>query len=161
MQPSTEAFEHLKSKVGRGSLWAVLGFGGGQILRLLGNLVLWRLLYPEAFGLMAIVNVFMLGLLMFSDVGIGPSIIQNERGDDPRYLHTAWTIQVVRGLVLFAVAAAAAVPLSRFYHEPELARLIPVVAVSSILSGFNSTKLFTVRFCFSALKNSSICQRSL
>ena len=146
MHPSPEApaLERLRSKVGRGSLWAVLGYGGGQILRLAGNLVLWRLLYAEAFGLMAIVNVFMLGLLMFSDVGIGPSIIQHEHGDDPKYLHTAWTIQVARGFALFAVAAAAAVPLAHFYQEPALARLIPVVAFSSILSGFNSTKLFTV-----------------
>jgi len=142
--PESPALEHLRSKVGRGSLWAVLGYGSGQILRLAGNLVLWRLLFAEAFGLMAIVNVFMLGLLMFSDVGIGPSIIQHEHGDDPKYLHTAWTIQVARGFALFAVAAAAAVPLAHFYQEPALARLIPVVAFSSILSGFNSTKLFTV-----------------
>jgi O-antigen/teichoic acid export membrane protein len=146
LKPSIEApaLERWRSKLGRGSFWAVAGYGGGQILRLLGNLVLWRLLYAEAFGLMAIVNVFMLGLLMFSDVGIGPSIIQNEQGDDPKYLQTAWTIQVGRGFGLFAVAAGAAAPLARFYHEPTLASLIPVVALSSILSGFNSTKLFTV-----------------
>ena len=62
----------------------------------------------------------------------------------PKYLHTAWTIQVARGFALFAIAAAAAVPLAHFYQEPALARLIPVVAFASILSGFNSTKLFTV-----------------
>src|SRR6266542_5639870 len=82
----------LRSKLARGSLWAVVGHGGSQLLRLAGNLVLWRLLYAEAFGLMAIVNVFMQGLTMFSDVGIGPSIVQSQRGDDPTYLDTAWTI---------------------------------------------------------------------
>jgi O-antigen/teichoic acid export membrane protein len=141
---SDRPFERLRSRAGRGSLWAVLGYGAGQILRLVGNLVLWRLLYADAFGLMAIVNVFMLGLVMFSDVGIGPSIIQSKQGDEPKYLHTAWTLQSVRGLVLFVIATAAAIPLAGFYHEPALAHLIPIVAVSSILSGFNSTKLFTV-----------------
>ncbi|HEX9298372.1 MAG TPA: oligosaccharide flippase family protein [Polyangiaceae bacterium] len=134
----------LGSKLARGSLWALLGHGGGQLLRLAGNLVLWRLLYAEAFGLMAIVNVFMQGLTMFSDVGIGPSIIQSKRGDEPDYLNTAWTIQVVRGFALFAVAAVAAVPVANFYHQPQLAALIPVVSLGSILAGFNSTKLFTV-----------------
>jgi O-antigen/teichoic acid export membrane protein len=132
-----------ESKLVRGSVWALVGHGGSQALRLAGNLVLWRLLYAEAFGLMAIVNVFMQGLAMFSDVGIGPSIIQNERGEDARYLDTAWTIQVVRGFCLFAVAAAAAVPVARFYGQPELAALIPVVSLGSIFAGFNSTKLFT------------------
>jgi O-antigen/teichoic acid export membrane protein len=133
----------LRSRFARGSLWALLGYGGSQVLRLGGNLILWRLLFAEAFGLMAIVNVFMQGLAMFSDVGIGPSIIQNERGDDPEYLNTAWTIQALRGFALFAVAVIAAVPVARFYDEPELAMLIPIVGAGSILAGFNSTKLFT------------------
>jgi O-antigen/teichoic acid export membrane protein len=132
-----------QSRLVRGSVWALVGHGGGQALRLAGNLVLWRLLYAEAFGLMAIVNVFMQGLAMFSDVGIGPSIIQNERGEEQRYLNTAWTIQVARGLCLFAVASIAAVPVARFYGQPELASLIPVVGLGSILAGLNSTKLFT------------------
>src|SRR5882757_5806108 len=127
----------LETRALRGSLWALAGHAGGQLLRLGGNLVLWRLLYAEAFGLMAIVNVFMQGLAMFSDVGIGPSIIQSDRGDDPDYLNTAWTIQALRGFALFAVAALAAVPVAHFYGEPELATLIPLVSAGSILSGFN------------------------
>jgi O-antigen/teichoic acid export membrane protein len=133
----------LERRLVRGSVWALVGHGGSQVLRLGGNLVLWRLLYAEAFGLMAIVNVFMQGLAMFSDVGIGPSIVQNQRGDDPTYLDTAWTIQVLRGFGLFAVALVAAVPVAKFYGQPELAALIPVVSAGSILAGFNSTKLFT------------------
>jgi O-antigen/teichoic acid export membrane protein len=133
----------LKARLVRGSLWALVGHAGSQVLRLGGNLILWRLLHAEAFGLMAIVNVLILGLAMFSDVGIGPSIIQNERGDDAKYLYTAWTIQVLRGFCLFAVATVAAVPVARFYHQPELASLIPAVGFGSILAGFNSTKLFT------------------
>jgi len=134
----------LQSKVARGSLWAIVGHVGTQVLRLGGNLVLWRLLYAEAFGLMALVNVFMQGLAMFSDVGIGPSIIQSRRGEDPEYLNTAWTFQAARGLALFAVAVVAAGPVARFYHQDALASLIPVVGLGSLLMGFNSTKLFTV-----------------
>jgi O-antigen/teichoic acid export membrane protein len=133
----------LKSLMVRGSAWMLLSFGLGQVLRLVGNLVLWRLLYPEAFGIMAIVNVFLTGLGMFSDVGIGPSIIQNKQGDDPSFLNTAWTIQVVRGALLLAACVAAALPISHFYHQPMLAWLIPIAGLGSAISGFNSTKLFT------------------
>jgi len=112
-------------------------------LRLLNNLILWRLLYPEAFGLMAIVNVCLSGLVMFSDIGIGPSIIQNDRGDDPTYLNTAWTIQVIREFLLCTVSFLIAGPIAAFYHEPQLAHLIPAASAISLLSGFNSTRLFT------------------
>jgi O-antigen/teichoic acid export membrane protein len=120
-----------------------VGYGSSQALRLLGNLILWRLLYSEAFGLMALVNVFMQGLVMFSDIGIGPGIIQSDRGEDPRYLNTAWTIQILRGWALCLAACLLAWPIALFYKEPQLVHLIPVAALSSVISGFNSTSLFT------------------
>jgi O-antigen/teichoic acid export membrane protein len=135
----------LRTKYARGSLWALIGYGGQQVLRVVGQFLLWRLLFNEAFGLMSIVNVFIVGLAMFSDVGIGPSIIQNARGEDPDYLNTAWTIQVLRGFALFAVSAVAAVPVAHFYNEPLLASLIPVVSAGSLITGgFQSTKFFSV-----------------
>jgi O-antigen/teichoic acid export membrane protein len=133
----------LGSTVARGSTWTLLGYGSGQALRLLSNLILWRLLYSEAFGLMALVNVFMSGLVMFSDIGIGPSIVQSSRGEEPRYLNTAWTIQIVRGCALFIAACLLAWPIALFYNEPQLVSLIPVAALGAVISGFNSTSLFT------------------
>jgi len=133
----------MKGLLARGSIWVGVGYGGSQLIRLGGNLVLWRLLYPKAFGIMAIINALMAGLQMFSDVGIGPSIIQNERGADPVYLNTAWTIQAGRGILLFLVAAVASGPVARFYGEPLLASMLPVVGLGAAIAGFNSTALFT------------------
>lgn len=124
-------------------MWTTLGHGTGQLLRLVNNLILWRLLPAEVFGLMALVNACMVGLNMFSDVGIGPSIIQNDRGNDPKYLNTAWTIQVARQTMICVVACLLAAPVASFYGEPQLARILPAVALSALLTGFNSTRLFT------------------
>lgn len=133
----------LRSRAIRGSVWTIAGYGANQVLRLGGNLVLTRLLFPEAFGLMALITVFMRGLTMFSDMGIGPSIIQNKRGDDPAFLNTAWTIQVVRGFLLWLGSCAIALPVAGFYGEPMLARLLPVAGLTALIAGFNSTALFT------------------
>ncbi len=143
----------------RGSAWALTGNLAQQFLRLASNLILTRLLLPEAFGLMALVAVVLTGLQMFSDIGIGPSIIQHKRGESPGFLNTAWTIQIVRGLVLGLVAALVIGPLLYFvvgplalrlspdeppvYADPLLMPLICVAALSAVISGFNSTKLFT------------------
>lgn len=81
----------LKKLAIRGMVWTVAGYGASQILRLGSNLILTRLLFPELFGLMTLVNIFITGLHLFSDIGVGPSIIQNKRGDDPVFLNTAWT----------------------------------------------------------------------
>lgn len=140
----TEASDALKSRAARGSVWTLVGFGCGQGFRLLNNLILWRLLYPEAFGIMSLVYVCLTGLTMFSDIGIGPSIVQSERGDDPSYLNTAWTIQVIREFLLCLGAFILAGPMAVFYKEPQLSTLLPAAAVTSFISGFNSTRLFTV-----------------
>ena len=62
------------------------GFGLSQALRLGGNLIVTRLLFEEAFGLMALVQVVYTGLVLFSDIGIGPAIVQSER-EDEIFLH--------------------------------------------------------------------------
>jgi hypothetical protein len=132
----------LKALVMRGAAWTVAGYGASQVLRLGSNLILTRLLFPEAFGLMALVNVVLQGLQMFSDVGIGPSIIQNKRGEDPKFLNTAWTIQVFRGFALWTVCSLLALPVAIFYGEPQLLGLLPVAGLTAAIAGFNSPALF-------------------
>ncbi|HOO71576.1 MAG TPA: oligosaccharide flippase family protein [Spirochaetota bacterium] len=132
----------LLKKVKNGSIWTITSHGGSQIIRFLNNLIMTRLLFEEAFGIMAIVSTFLVGLQLFSDIGIGPSIIQNKRGEEPEFYNTAWTIQVVRGFVLFLVALTGAVPFSMFYNEPLLAKLIAVSGINAFIQGFASTKLF-------------------
>lgn len=131
----------------RGSLWTMFGYGASQILRLGSNLILARLLFPEAFGLMALVNVFMHGLQMFSDVGIGPGIIQNKRGAEPAFLRTAWTIQVFRGAALWLAACVLAMPAAAFFaaNDPAaeiLSVMLPVAALTALIGGFTSTGVF-------------------
>jgi O-antigen/teichoic acid export membrane protein len=129
----------------RGSLMELLGFGGTQALRLAGNLVLSRLLFPEAFGLAAIVSVFLTGLQLLSDVGLEPSVVQNERGADRRFLSTVWTLQIVRGAALAVLAVFLAVPAAALYREPQLAPLMAVAGLAPLIAGFNSTAIYVRR----------------
>ena len=133
----------------RGSLWTLGGYGTSQVIRLLSSLILARLLFPEAFGLMALVNVFMQGLEMLSDIGLGPSIIQNKRGTEPKFLRTAWTLQILRGLILWLVSCALAKPAALFFgaRDPlaeQLITVLPVAGLMALIGGFSSTALYTL-----------------
>jgi O-antigen/teichoic acid export membrane protein len=134
----------LKKRAIQSAGWTTIGYGFSQVLRLVSNLVLTHFLTPEYFGLMAIVNVFMIGLAMFSDIGIGQSIIQNERANDRAFLNAAWTLKIIRGFVLWICCLLAAWPLSLFYKQPLLLWIIPIAGLASIISSFNSTAEFTV-----------------
>lgn len=139
----------LKGRALRGAGWTLGGFGFSRVLRLLKHLVLAWLLAPQVFGLMTLVKVFSQGLEMFSDVGIRPSIIRSPRGNDPLFLNTAWTIQVIRGVGLWLTSCILAVPFAYIYaqNDPaawQLAYLLPVTGLSALLAGFQSTALATL-----------------
>lgn len=127
----------------RGSAFTAGSYAVGQALRLVSNLILARLLFPEAFGLMALVTVVLVGLTMFSDVGISPAISRSPRGDDPDFLNTAWTLQVVRGGLLWAATLVLGPVLAWAYAAPLLASLLPVAGLSLLIAGFNPTRIDT------------------
>lgn len=141
--PQSKAAEGLGRRATRGAAWTILGYGVSLVLRMGGNLILTRLLFEEAFGLMALMQVIIEGLYLFSDIGIGPSIIQNKR-EDSTFLNTAFSMQFMRGISLCALACLLARPMASFYEEPQLAYLLPVVAAAMVISGLNSTRLFSL-----------------
>src|SRR4051812_45253512 len=103
------------------AVWTVLGFGAMQVLRFGFNLVLTRLVAPQVFGVMAMVTLCVQALHMFSDLGIRQCVVHHARGDDPDFLNTAWTLQILRGLLLWGLSAALAAPVAAFYGDmPEL-----------------------------------------
>jgi len=148
MTTTSKKTQNLKKKIVKGTAWTLVGFVVAQVLRLGSNILLARLLFAEAFALMAIVATVLQALVMMSDIGLGPNVIQSKRGDDQKFLNTIWTIQVMRGTVLAIISAALAWPVSVFYaaNDPaarELVWLIPLVAVGTFIQSFQSTKLKT------------------
>lgn len=141
--PRSLAGGGLFARAMRGSAITAMGYLGSQAVRLASNLILTRLLFPEAFGLMALVTVFMVGLAMFSDVGLGPSIMQHRRGDEPDFLNTAWTIQAARGLLLWLGTCALAAPVASLYGAPALAQMLPVAGLTLLIAGLNPSRIET------------------
>lgn len=94
---------------------------------------------------MALVTVFLTGLTMFSETGIQASIQQNKRADEPRFLDTAWTIQIIRGIILWVMTWPLGWAIASFYDAPELANLFPVAGLTLIINGFRPTRFFTAQ----------------
>jgi O-antigen/teichoic acid export membrane protein len=135
----------LKKLAIRGAIWTIAGYGTNQLLRFGGNLILTRLLVPEYFGLMAVVNTLRIGIELFSDLGITQSIVNNKRGDEPAFLNTAWTLQVIRGCLLWLFCLLITLPVAKLYNDDRLLWLIPIVALSTLFDGFTSTTIPTLQ----------------
>lgn len=123
----------------RGTLFSLAGRGVIEGLRFASNLLLTRLLAPEAFGLMAIANAVSQGTRMMTDLGVRGSVVQHARGDDPTFLNTAWTIQILRGAVVAVTLCAGAGFVAEAFAKPEATMLIRAVALCALIDGFQST----------------------
>ncbi|WAJ31108.1 oligosaccharide flippase family protein [Antarcticirhabdus aurantiaca] len=123
----------------RGTAWTVGTYGISTALRFGSNVVLSRLVVPEVFGIMLVINTLRAGIDLLSDVGIGQNIVHSPNGDDRRFRNTAWTVQVLRGALLFAVFVLAAPFLGSVYGLPSEA--IQLSAFSLLILGFCSVSV--------------------
>jgi O-antigen/teichoic acid export membrane protein len=123
-----------------------------QLVRLFGNLILTRLLVPEAFGVMLVGNVVWVGVALFTDFGFRQSVIRSPRANDPAFVNTVWTLQVAQGLIISAVLLLAAfalhvvstlglVPIGNTFSNPDLPWVIAWLAVPALLASAESTKM--------------------
>jgi O-antigen/teichoic acid export membrane protein len=115
--------------------WLTFSYGFSQAMRLVTNVVLAYLLAPQLFGVMLIVNTLRTGVELLSDIGITANVISNPRGAEPDFYNTAFTLQVIRGVILGVAILVLAGPLTHIYPEPELRVLIPLMSVLFVLSG--------------------------
>jgi O-antigen/teichoic acid export membrane protein len=124
----------------RGTIWTTIAYGLGQVLRLGTNVVLARLLSPEVFGIMLIVYSFRTGIELLSDVGLSQSVIYERDAEDPQFYNTAWSLQLIRGILLWIIFTAAAIPLADFYSSPILLWVIPITAFNIVLASLTSVQ---------------------
>ncbi|MEZ5892031.1 MAG: oligosaccharide flippase family protein [Parvularculaceae bacterium] len=125
------------------------GFGASQILRLVSNLILTRLLAPEAFGLMSVAISINIWAIMLTDIGVGASLIRSNKSEDPDFIRTAWTMAIMRNVLVWAIIAAAAgvlwlmkvngvVKTESIFANPSLPLLMIAIGVQLPIDGLSS-----------------------
>jgi O-antigen/teichoic acid export membrane protein len=137
-------FRSLESSALKGTYYVVAFYGVGQALRMVSSIVLTRLFAPELFGLMALLTTVIVGLTLFSHIGLEDSVIQNARGDEEVFVNTAWTIQALRGIAIWLVTLLLAWPFLRLYPEVHTIWLLPVLGFGCVIAGFSSPNLLTL-----------------
>ncbi len=134
--------ENLKSKVFRGGMWLGAGSFSEQAIRFGRNMVLARLLAPDAFGMMAIVLSASSVIHTIMDIGVRESLIQNPRGSEDEYVGAAWWMAFGRALSFGVFICLAAPFVAKFYGNPELSPLFRVSAIGVLFDGTISSRAY-------------------
>ena len=130
----------LKSTVFRGGAWLGAGSFIEQVMRFGRNMLLTRLLAPEAFGTMAIVMSATTLIQVLAEVGAREALIQSPRGTEEGHIGAAWWMSVGRSLSIYSVIYVMAPFISRFYANGELAALARIATLSIVFDGLLSPR---------------------
>jgi O-antigen/teichoic acid export membrane protein len=107
---------------------------GMRVLGLISTLVLVRLLVPADFGLIALATGFTQTIDGMMTLGTEEAVIR-EAAPGRAFYDTAFTLNLVRGLLVGLLVAAAAFPAAAFFAEPRLGPVLLVVACVPVLDG--------------------------
>ena len=118
----------------KGGLWVFALRFINRGLGFIRTIVLARLLAPEDFGLLGIALLSLSTLETFSQTGFHAALIQKKENVGS-YLDTAWTVSVIRGVVLFLLLFFLAPVIARFFSSPQATLVIRVIAISTLLTG--------------------------
>ncbi len=146
---ATNTTRSLKLRALRAGSWVVTSHVVAQFLRLLGNLVMTRLLAPDAFGIMAIAMTVQAIVSLCADTGLRQAIIQSPNGGTVSFLNTAWTLEILRScfiwatclliaIGLFAAGSFGWLPPGSVYSTPVLPAVIATMSLSAVIQGLQS-----------------------
>jgi lipopolysaccharide exporter len=128
----------LRAKVFRGGASLGAASVAEQAVRFGRNMIVARLLAPNAFGTMAILLSASSLLHTITDIGVREATIQNPRGTELRFINSAFWLSFLRAFSLACLLFMAAPGIAQFYGNSELTPLLRVVALTIIIDGATS-----------------------
>lgn len=114
-----------------------------RLFDLIRNIVLAKLLSPDDFGLFGIALLFLSMLDTFSYTGFDKALIQKKENINT-YLNTAWTVGLLRGIVIAAILLISAPYVATFFNAPQAKDIVKVIGLSMFLQ--SAVNIAVVRF---------------
>lgn len=145
---SLKSIRHSESLMGRsvrsGGI-LVAGSLSENLLRFVRNMILARLLAPEAFGLMATILATVAAAEAFAEVGLTQSIIQNKKGADKEFLNVIWWLSAFRAVILYAIAFFAVPLIAGFLNKPDAVLILRMALIVILFRGLTSPNIFLLQ----------------
>lgn len=127
-----------ENQVIKNSIWSFVGTIGGQVINLIGNIILARMLYPQLFGLLGIATFFYSLILILQEVGFSAYIIY-KKDLKKEYISSSFWLNIIFSTILTLIFLLNSTSLAHFYHEKELSIIIELLCLGMIFSAFGIT----------------------
>lgn len=127
----------MKKKIFLGFFWKFNEQITGQLVTFIISIVLARILTPQDYGIVALINVFISIADVFVTNGFGSALIQKKDADDVDF-STMFYISGIFSIMVYVVLFLIAPYIAKFYNNSELTLIFRIFALKLPLSAFNA-----------------------
>ena len=125
----------LKEKTLNGVFWTFSHQLGVQSINFIVQIILARILLPEDFGLIAMIQIFITIGHTLMDGGMTSSLIRSKDINQRDY-STVFLINVLSSVLIYIALFFSAPAISSFFEQPQLINIIRVLTFSFIIQSF-------------------------
>lgn len=141
--------ESLKTKAVDGVLWSSINRFTTQGLGFIFNMIIARQLMPEAYGVIAMLNIFMSLSGTFIDSGFGNALMRKKDRTETD-INTVYYFNLIVSILCYLVLFIASPAIARFYNMPLLEKVTKVIGITlmfNAIGGIQGT-LLSIRIDF-------------
>ena len=132
----------MAERAAKGGLWLLFLKIIHRGLALIRTIILARILSPEDFGLFGIAVITLNFVDNFSVTGVHAALVQKKENIQS-YLDSAWSMQLIRSVVLFFILFFGAVPIAQCFNTSDAISIIRSLAVIQLFIGAESIGTIT------------------
>ncbi|MFC4776802.1 lipopolysaccharide biosynthesis protein [Paenibacillus sp. GCM10023252] len=122
----------------KSSMWSIIQTIATQIVTLVSNVLLARLLAPEVFGLLGMATLFTGLIIIIQEVGVSSYLIYKQ-GINEEFLSTITKMNLILSLLLASLLYYFSYPIAEFYNTPEIESIIKYISLGVVLGSFGIT----------------------
>lgn len=134
----------MKTKIIKGISWSFAEKMLTDVIHFIITIVLARLLLPEVYGTVGLIQIFIVISQVFINCGFSVSIIQKKNPDKLDY-STAFVANIAIGISLYIILFLSAPFIAKFYNIRELTLILRVLALKLPISSIYSIQLSYVQ----------------
>lgn len=144
----SEKNNNLKNKVLNATKWSSVTEIAAKIVSPITNMILARILVPEAFGVVVTVTMIFSFADMFTDAGFQKYLVQHEFKDDDekyRFTNVAFWTNLGISFLLWGIIAIFCEPIARLVGSPGLGNVFTIACIQLPLTSFSSIQMALYR----------------
>ena len=121
----------------KGVAWSFLRESVSELLLFPASMLMARLLTPDEFGIAAAANFFTLLAGRLSELGFNAALVRSKE-IKPIHLSTVFVVNLVLGVLSFALLVAISPLVGDFYGTPEPGQVLPIAALAFLIGPFGA-----------------------